>query len=744
MKKILIIPLIVISQFVFSQNVKTCYLSNGILNLQKSSFENNIFEITGNANFYKELFLLPNNIHKATPDCQQNMKHSWNNQKIKDNNYPIKFYGTYHFKILLNKNQVGKQFILRPNHFISYASEVFVNGITVCNNGKVGISKTDTNYSPSRKTNWRSFSADSTVLDIVVWVANFNHFKGGIFNTFSLGLSENMISKREQTVTIDLVVIVSLLLMFIYHIILFFIHPRDKISLFFSLTCLIFAFDFSLQDTMTFFIFFPKMSFELSSFIHTILPYLLPSSFIFFLYALFPKETSLKFRNFTALVSISLIIITFLSSNAYTIYLYKPHYLYMLLVVFYVYYAAVKAVINKRPDAILFLIAYLIFSACAINDILLVFEVINSVSMVAAGLILFVFMLSILQGKNAVNLYKNNLKLANDLQKANTNLEKKVVIRTKELNVSLKKVKEYSKFKEEMSEMLVHDLKTPLNTILNLPKSLSSSKRNEIRSYSAQKMLNLVLNILDVNKYKEAELKIYPKKIAISKLFNRVVLQQNYAINQKNISIKNTDKYEAFVMADVELTERILSNLLSNALKYTANNGQIILTSQVLENSFLKICISDNGSGIPIDKLENIFNMYSQSGTKIKHSTGIGLTFCKIAVEQHGGEIAIESEEGKGTTVCFTLPASKIKSELKRETIMTEKIELLLKEKQELSEFIPIFEELDLSQITAFRKVFKEIENKYSINKMWLHKFKNSVYHCNEEEYDNLINEIKE
>jgi len=123
--------------------------------------------------------------------------------------------------------------------------------------GKTGTSLFDHNYSPYRNTDCRPFDVDSTTLDIVIWVANFNHFRGGIFKTLNFGLTENSIKQREKAIVTDLIVIISLLLMFVYHIVLYFANTRDNVALFFSLTCLFFAFDFSMQDTMTFFLFSP-------------------------------------------------------------------------------------------------------------------------------------------------------------------------------------------------------------------------------------------------------------------------------------------------------------------------------------------------------------------------------------------------------------------------------------------------------------------------------------------------------
>jgi len=141
--------------------------------------------------------------------------------------------------------------------------------------------------------------------------------------------------------------------------------------------------------------------------------------------------------------------------------------------------------------------------------------------------------------------------------------------------------------------------------------------------------------------------------------------------------------------------------------------------------------------------LENIFDEYQQLSSRIKNSTGLGLSFCKMAVKAHGGEIGIKSEEEIGTTVWFTLPLAKNVSETKVEEKEIQNIKLKPEDKEILSNYISIFEQIDISQISAFRQLFKEIEDKYKIDKSWMNAFKNSIYNLNREEYNKFIEQLR-
>ena len=109
------------------------------------------------------------------------------------------------------------------------------------------------------------------------------------------------------------------------------------------------------------------------------------------------------------------------------------------------------------------------------------------------------------------------------------------------------------------------------------------------------------------------------------------------------------------VSGDRNLLYRTLSNLLINAIKHTSRRGTITLRG-ILDNNEIRVQVEDSGQGIPEEYLESIFEKFGQVENRQRSGTGLGLTFCKMAVESHGGRIWVESEEGKGSHFIFTLP----------------------------------------------------------------------------------------
>jgi signal transduction histidine kinase len=113
------------------------------------------------------------------------------------------------------------------------------------------------------------------------------------------------------------------------------------------------------------------------------------------------------------------------------------------------------------------------------------------------------------------------------------------------------------------------------------------------------------------------------------------------------------------IHADARRLQQVLTNLLSNALKFTPNGGNVEVVARPEETQTVRVDVTDSGVGIPAPEVESLFNKYQQttSGRISRHrGTGLGLAICKTIVEAHGGKIWVESEEGKGTTVSFSLP----------------------------------------------------------------------------------------
>lgn len=224
------------------------------------------------------------------------------------------------------------------------------------------------------------------------------------------------------------------------------------------------------------------------------------------------------------------------------------------------------------------------------------------------------------------------------------------------LQAANEKLKELDRFKQDMTSMIAHDLKNPLNTVINTElKDKDSWQRSQ---QAGRQMLNLVSNMLDVHKYQETEMQTDPKDLKLAAVAEKALDDVRFLAGQKNIRLHQQIDEEWSVYADPELLTRIFTNLLTNAIKYTPLNGDIRLQAEAGKEQ-RKVMITDNGDGIPEALLPRIFSRFGQVEARKSgriHSTGLGLTFCKMAVEAQGGEIGVDSQVGEGTRFWFTLP----------------------------------------------------------------------------------------
>ncbi len=229
---------------------------------------------------------------------------------------------------------------------------------------------------------------------------------------------------------------------------------------------------------------------------------------------------------------------------------------------------------------------------------------------------------------------------------------------SEKLRIAYEEIQKLHAFHQQMVRMMIHDLKNPLNVILNLTDSENFPliPKNIIRQISFE-MLDLILNMLEVHKFESQAMRIEFENINLGSLVNKSVEKFSPLLAGSSINLTTDIFSSCWIKADRHIVNRIIANVLSNAVKYTSSGGRIQISSGRKDKMVL-ISIKDNGSGIPEEYLENLFKMYNQGERKetlYNSSTGIGLAYCKLAVAALGGEIGIDSEEGKGTYVWFTL-----------------------------------------------------------------------------------------
>lgn len=356
-----------------------------------------------------------------------------------------------------------------------------------------------------------------------------------------------------------------------------------------------------------------------------------------------------------------------------------------------------------------------------------------------AGFILMI-VIAIFIFKNLAIKRKANLLLAKQKQE--------IEQQSDELKSANDKLIELDEFKQGMTSMIVHDLKNPLNGIINV--SDTDSPKNQLIKVkqAGKQMLNMVLNILDVQKYEEHRMTINKTPASLYELSQTAIKDVTFLAVRKNITIQNNIDISTYAKVDSEIIERVFINLLTNAIKYTPNNGFITLRAVESIKGAIKIEVRDTGKGIPSDKLHLVFTKFGQVAAKKSggiRSTGLGLTFCKMAVEAHGQEIGVKSELDQGTTFWFTLETSD-KPKHENQTV-TEKIhttidyQLTAAEKQLLSPFVKQLKQIEIYRMFDILKLLKKIDDSENTNiALWKQDIQNTISSGNTERYNELLN----
>ena len=222
--------------------------------------------------------------------------------------------------------------------------------------------------------------------------------------------------------------------------------------------------------------------------------------------------------------------------------------------------------------------------------------------------------------------------------------------------------------KEEMNQLIVHDLKNPLTAIVNYldllkRESLSPTQRELIDGAwrSSRTMITLVSDLLDSSRLREGRLALRLDTVNLAQTLERCIGDMRSWAAQEHKSIQLlADDPARRVQIDSDLFSRVITNLLSNAIKHTPAASTIEVRARQAENGVV-VEVHDNGSGIPAELQPRLFERFSSgagaAGNGRQRNTGLGLYFCKLAIEAHGGTISVCSQPSSGTTFAISLPA---------------------------------------------------------------------------------------
>lgn len=244
--------------------------------------------------------------------------------------------------------------------------------------------------------------------------------------------------------------------------------------------------------------------------------------------------------------------------------------------------------------------------------------------------------------------------------------------------------------KDKFFSIVAHDLKGPFQPLLGLSRILTEtntitnpqkiSKMSKDIYASAQTIYNLLENLLEWSQMQRGRMTYKPTKLDLQQIVKRNIRLLTKNATNKNITLQSTISKSIAIYADAHMIDTIIRNLVSNALKFTPENGAITISAKLTHNTnnqpnlqvtqadklsipspptLVEVAISDTGVGISQENINKLFKIevhHSTLGTAQEQGTGLGLIICKEMIIKNGGTIAIESTPGQGSTFKFTIP----------------------------------------------------------------------------------------
>jgi signal transduction histidine kinase len=232
-----------------------------------------------------------------------------------------------------------------------------------------------------------------------------------------------------------------------------------------------------------------------------------------------------------------------------------------------------------------------------------------------------------------------------------------------ELQRANERLEELQRLRDDLTHMIVHDMRTPLTNVIAGLQTIEAAEFDEelTREFLPEAinagldLSDMISNLLDISKIEAGELVPKYESFGLQELVSEVLERVEHLAREGELELV-ADVGDVQLSADRGLIKRVLLNLLGNAIKFTTEGGSVTVEARETDEG-MQVCVSDTGPGIPEDQLDRLFRKFSQlEGSRKTQGTGLGLAFVKLAIDAHEGRVWVESEVGVGSRFCFVIP----------------------------------------------------------------------------------------
>ena len=621
--------------------------SKGQADLSQYNFENGPYILSGEWEFYWNQLLSPEDF-KIPREAQWIYPGSWHRQ----GDYSTLGFATYRIKLKLPESQ-NRLSLYFP--IINSSAKIWINGSLVAEAGTVSSDKQL--YKPKLTGTIVTLPEKERDLEVIVQVVNYTYYSGGMAGTPEIDRSSSIFVRMNRTNGIENFFAGSLMAMFIYQLMLYFLYHQGKPNLWLALICLGVALRAMIVHGGSFLLpnLYPSVGWETWKKIEFGSVYAIVALFPLYVYHLFPAEAPRKPIIFFIVVSAALCLMVLVT----------PQYTYgqllevchgaLLIAFIYAVYSIGKAWRDGNKDARIILFGVIASFPFILAEILKNSSVyplnIEFMYLVEMGVLLFLLFQVYLLANHYAKSYRN-------LETLNQSLEKIVAERTGQLSTA-------NTVKDRLLSVMSHDIKSPLNSLRGVLQvyNQGSITREEFAQFTQHiesdlsKTSVLVEDILfwTSNQLKGVEVKM--EKFDLSRLIDdNVNLFQTIAHN-KRITISHQGPKNLTIRSDKNILNFVLRNLIGNAIKFSYEGGSVNILVRK-ENNFLTIQVQDRGVGMDEKTMTSLLSpvgTVSSSGTSNETGTGLGVGLCREYLQKIGGQLSVESSKGNGTTFSVLL-----------------------------------------------------------------------------------------